>query len=293
MSLINFDCPECGHNLEVDEGGAGFIVKCPECGNPLQIPALPKSRRYRKIAVAAATFLAIALLFAINLFLWSHARNLEKQAAELAPLNDALQQAQAIAMTQDAEIGRLKKQIAEVKMPDVDALAQAALAALDETEALARELGTTRQRLLENSADDRSKLLRAHMAKLVQAAKNGLPVAPIITDVGPGQGVQGRKIVFPILPGPDGQNLRQNAEVAGIDGDKVSVLFVGGTATYSLSELHPGVAAYLPVDPLLALSRQRWGSEVFRVHQTLLAERDQKIAQLRDAVQAHLPAAAE
>ena len=87
--------------------------------------------------------------------------------------------------------------------------------------------------------------------------------------------------------------MRQNAEVAGIDGDKVSVLFVGGTATYSLSELHPGVAAYLPVDPLLALARQRWGSEVFRVHQTLLAERDQEIAQLRDAVQAHLPAAAE
>ena len=293
MSLINFDCPECGHNLEVDEGGAGFIVKCPECGNPLQIPELPKSRRYRKIAVAAATFLAIALLFAINLFLWSRARDLEKQVAELAPLNDALQQAQAQAMAQDAEIDRLNKQISEVKMPDVDALAQAALAAIEEAEALARELGGTRQRLLENSADDRSKLLRAHMAKLVQAAKNGLPVAPVITDVAPGQGVQGRKIVFPVLPGPDGQILRQNAEVAGIDGDKVSVLFVGGTATYALSELHPGVAAYLPVDPLLALSRQRWGSEVFRVHQTLLAERDQEIAQLRDAVQAHLPAQAE
>ena len=233
------------------------------------------------------------LLFAINLLLWSRAQNLEKQVTELAPLNDALQQAQAMAMAQDAEIERLKKQLAEVKMPDVDALAQAALAAIDEAEALARELGGTRQRLLENSADDRSKLLRAHMAKLVQAAKNGLPVAPVITDVGPGQGVQGRKIVFPILPGPDGQILRQNAEVAGIDGDKVSVLFVGGTATYALSELHPGVAAYLPVDPLLALSRQQWGSEVFRVHQTLLAERDQEIAQLRDAVQAHLPAQAE
>ena len=139
MALINFDCPECGHNLEVDEGGAGFIVKCPECGNPLQIPELPKSRRYRKIAGAAATFLAIALLFAINLFLWSRARNLEKQVAELAPLNDALQQAQAMALAQDAEIGRLQKQIAEVKLPDVDALAQAALAAIGEAEALARE----------------------------------------------------------------------------------------------------------------------------------------------------------
>ena len=42
MSLINFDCPECGHNLEVDERGAGFIIKCPACANPLQIPDLPR-----------------------------------------------------------------------------------------------------------------------------------------------------------------------------------------------------------------------------------------------------------
>lgn len=293
MALINFDCPECGHNLEVDEGGAGFIVKCPECGNPLQIPDLPTSRRYRKIAGAAATLLAIVLLFAINLFLWSRAQDLGKQVADLKPLNEVLQRAQAMNMAQEAEIDRLKKEISDVKMPDVDALAQAALAAIEETEALSQELGRARQRLLENSADDRTQLLRAHMGKLVQAAKNGLPVAPIVTDVAPGQGVQGRKIIFPVLPGPDGQILRQNAEVAGIEGDKVSVMFVGGTATYLLSELHPGVAAYLPVDPLLALSRARWKSEVFRVHQMLLAERDQKIAQLREAIQAQLPAEAE
>lgn len=290
MALINFDCPECGHNLEVDEGGAGFIVKCPECGNPLQIPQLPKSRRYRKIAAAAATLLAILLLFAINLFLWSRAQNLEKKVADLAPLNDALQRAQTINMAREAEIDRLQKTISEVKVPDVEALAQAALAAVEETETLSRELGSTSQRLLENSADDRTKLLREHMGKLVRAARNGLPAEPIVTDVGPGKGIQGRQIVFPVLPGPDGQILRNNAEVAGIDGDKVSVLFAGGTATYSLSELHPGVAAYLPVDPLLALPRQRWASEVFRVNQTLIAERDQKIAQLREAVQSHLPA---
>ncbi len=293
MSLINFDCPECGHNLEVDEGGAGFIVKCPECGNPLQIPELPKSRRMRKIAGAVATLLAILLLLAINLVLWSRAQNLHRQVAELQPLNEILQRAQAMNMEQEAEIDRLKKELSAIQMPDVDALGQAAQAALEEAERLARELGTTRQRLLENSADDRTKLLRTHMGELVQAAKNGLPVAPIVTDVAPGLGVQGRKIVFPVLPGPDGQVLRQNAEVAGIDGDKVSVMFVGGTATYSLSELHPGVAAYLPVDPLMALARPRWKSEVFRVHQTLLAAEDQRIAQLRGAIEAHLPAAAE
>ena len=62
MALINFDCPECGHNLEVDEGGAGFIVKCPECGNPLQIPELPRARRVVKVAMATATVLIVFLL---------------------------------------------------------------------------------------------------------------------------------------------------------------------------------------------------------------------------------------
>ena len=288
MALINFDCPECGHNLEVDEGGAGFIVKCPECGNPLQIPELPKSRRLRKIAAAAATFLAIVFLFAINLFLWFRAQSLAAQIADLKPLNQALQRAQTLAMEQDAEIQRLKTELAGVELPDVDALAAAALAAVAETEALARELDDVSRRLLENSASDRTTLLREHMRKLVQAAKNGLPAAPVETEAAPGKGIQGRQIVFPVLPGPDGQILRENAEVAGVDGDKVSVTFAGGTATYALSELHPGVAAFLPVDPLLALPRRQWGSEVFRVHQTLAAERDQKIAQLRDAIQAHL-----
>lgn len=102
--------------------------------------------------------------------------------------------------------------------------------------------------------------------------------------------MQGRKIVFPVLPGPDGQELRQNAVVAGVEGDKVSVLFEGGTATYLLSELHPGVAAFLPVDPLLVLPRRQREAETIRVHQLLQAERDQKIAQLRAAIEAHLPA---
>ena len=66
MALINFDCPECGHNLEVDEGGAGFIVKCPECGNPLQIPELPKSRRY--------LIISLCVLFAI-LLIWFFQRS--------------------------------------------------------------------------------------------------------------------------------------------------------------------------------------------------------------------------
>ena len=98
MSLINFDCPECGHNLEVDEGGSGFIVKCPECGNPLQIPELPRSRRIRKVAVAVLTLFAIAALFAINVRFWSQKRDLQQQVADLQPLGAALQQAQALSL---------------------------------------------------------------------------------------------------------------------------------------------------------------------------------------------------
>ena len=72
----------------------------------------------------------------------------------------------------------------------------------------------------------------------------------------------------------------------------MSVLFEGGTATYLLSELHPGVAAFLPVDPLLALPRRQRESETIRVYQTQQAERAEKIAQLRAAIEAQLPAAA-
>ena len=52
------------------------------------------------------------------------------------------------------------------------------------------------------------------------------------------------------------------------------------------------LAAFLPVDPLLALPRRQRDAEVVRVYQTQQAERDEKIAQLRAAVEAQLPAAA-
>jgi hypothetical protein len=290
MALINFDCPECGHNLEVDEGGSGFIVKCPECGNPLQIPALPRSRRIRKVAIAVATLLAIVLLFALNLLFWSQNRDLRQQVADLQPLGAALQQAQALSMRQDGELAKLKSDLAAIKLPEPGALSDAALAAIEEAEVLSRELEASSRKLLESSPNERSAILREHMRKLVESSKNGLPAAPVISDAGPGRGVQGRQIVFPVLPGPDGQVLRENAEITGVEDDKVSVKFAGGTATYLLTELHPGVAAYLPVDPLLVLPRKQWGSEVVRVQQTLNAARDEQIKQLREAIQALLPA---
>ncbi len=38
MADINFDCPHCGHNLDVNEKGAGLTVACPECSKSIEIP---------------------------------------------------------------------------------------------------------------------------------------------------------------------------------------------------------------------------------------------------------------
>ncbi len=38
MADINFDCPHCGHNLDVNERGAGLTVACPECSKNIEIP---------------------------------------------------------------------------------------------------------------------------------------------------------------------------------------------------------------------------------------------------------------
>jgi hypothetical protein len=69
------------------------------------------------------------------------------------------------------------------------------------------------------------------MKQVVEAAKNSLPAAPVLTDVGPGRGIQGRQIVFPLLPGPEGQPLRENAEITAVEDDKVFVRFAGDSAT--------------------------------------------------------------
>ncbi len=290
MALINFDCPECGHNLEVDARGAGFIIKCPECDHPLQVPDLPRSHRYRRFLSAGFTFAAVVVLFAANTYFWMQTKSLRASlASQEAFIDEFRQKAQLAAMMQEAEIARLHTEAGESRQASTEALAHAALDAIEEVETLARELEKTSRQFLDNHAGARTSLLREHMVKVVEAAKNGLPAAPVITDAGAGRGIQGRQIVFPVLPGPEGQTLRENAEVTAIHEDKVSVRFPGGSATYSLTELHPGVAAYLPVDRLLVLPRRQWAGEVLRIHQLRSAQRDEEIAKLRQAIEAHLP----
>ena len=290
MALINFDCPECGHNLEVDEGGAGFIVKCPECSNPLQIPDLPKSRRFAKTATLAATLVSILVLFAANTYFWREARSLRSQLAnELKAFDRFRDEAIALSMHQEKEIARLQDTADSIQPASAPDLADVALDAVEEAERLSRLLEQSTRDLLAQSSKARTELLRAHMEKLVENAKNGLPAQPSIDDLGPGRGIQGRKIVFPVLPGPDGQTIRENAEITAVDDDKVSVKFAGGSATYSLSELHPGVAAFLPVDRLLVLPRRQWPAEVSRLHQLESARRDERIAEIRAAAEKLLP----
>jgi hypothetical protein len=119
MALINFDCPECGHNLEVDEGGAGFIVKCPECANPLQIPGLPKSHRIRKwIAVAGRHAPGHrAALRRQSLPLVPRAQNPGAEVAELAAAGRSPPAGPGLSMEQDAEIARLKSRPGRSEAP--------------------------------------------------------------------------------------------------------------------------------------------------------------------------------
>ena len=291
MALINFDCPECGHNLEVDEGGAGFIVKCPECDSPLQIPSLPRARRYRKYGFISAALLAILLLLGANLWVGSLAKKSRQQLRDMeTAFADTVAQSQALALAQDHELAAVQEELARVKttVHATDALGQAALAAITAAESLAQELEAIATAYLKNNTDEQIRLLREDMAKRVASAKNSLPEPPKVSDLPPGQGVQGRLIVFPILLGQDGQKLRENAEITGIENGKISVRFPGGTATYRASELHPGVVAYLPVDPILALPRQQWASEITRIHQTAAARRDQGLHELRAAIEDNL-----
>lgn len=82
MADIKFNCPECGHNLYVDENGAGMIVPCPECSKQITIPVpspMPKARHANEPQSGkgssntsifnrrTAAFSAIGTIFAVTL----------------------------------------------------------------------------------------------------------------------------------------------------------------------------------------------------------------------------------
>ena len=38
MSDINFDCPQCGQNLEAPDTMAGLFIECPACSKVIKVP---------------------------------------------------------------------------------------------------------------------------------------------------------------------------------------------------------------------------------------------------------------
>lgn len=283
MAFINFDCPECGHNLEVDERGAGFIVKCPECHEPIQIPDMPSEtsgfRRHARTIAAVAVIVLLAAAAAWGAYA-SRAANARAAAAEAeaADLRDRLDDA-----SEQLELRLAAQQIQQKdKTQDrIDAVEDRARAILDLATTYLRALDDAENRLIENSKRDQEAIVRADVRERLEEAKAALPAAPEFGDAEAGRGLQnsGRTLLFPALVGAKGQTLRENAEITGIDGDQVSVRFGGGTATYRLSELHPGIVAYLPaVDPVLLVPPVQRKAEAIRLHQLEAARRADELA---------------
>ena len=40
MAFLNFDCPQCGQNLEIDDSWAGQEITCPKCDRTIFVPAI-------------------------------------------------------------------------------------------------------------------------------------------------------------------------------------------------------------------------------------------------------------
>lgn len=296
MAFINFDCPECGHNLEVDERGAGFIVKCPECQEPIQIPEMPaepdSSRAPARTvaAIAGAVLLAAAAAWG---FVAAHSANTRAEAAEAeaASLRDQLDEANDRIEVQLQTQQIQHRSETREQMGALDTLARRIF---DQATANLRALDDTERRLIEESRRDQDAIVRADIKAHLEDARDALPQAPIMGDAEAGRGLQnsGSTLVFPVLLGANGQPLRENAEITSIEGDQVSVRFDGGTASYRLYELHPGVVSYLPaVDPLLLVPPAKRKAEALRLHQLQSARRAEEFDKLGDELDAALHAA--
>ena len=45
---VNFNCPHCDQELEVDSGGAGQSIECPSCGESIVIPVATAANIFLK-----------------------------------------------------------------------------------------------------------------------------------------------------------------------------------------------------------------------------------------------------
>ena len=294
--LINFDCPHCSHNLEVDARGAGFIVRCPECNEPLQIPTPPPRFPWERIAVPVA----VALLFVATVVAYHlRFRDLvaQRDAAradrdQTAATNDSL-----AAERLQADLGTIAVQ---EELDTVSAERDALLpypelykTLADTAAQWANELSSTESRLLKASRADRDEALRDEFRSRIEAARGELPAPPDISPAPAGQVIAGRRIHFPVLPARDGHPLHQNAEIVGLDGPQIAVRYPGGSASYHPRELHLGVLSYLPLDPLLAFPERTWNAEIDKILAARQSSRQAALADLALPSPAEQPTAPE
>ena len=288
MALINFDCPECGHNLEVETEGAGSIVDCPECHHPLQIPELPSARLRRRILLGLRAAALVVLGFVLGLLVSfpasrsTAATNAPEANAPDAPAPDT----PAIAAAPSPELLAARDDLAAARKNLSRAREQADLFAQNGRElaslakSLSDRLAKSDEALFSGNPSARDAFLRAKLRARLADPANALPVPPVVSDTEAGKGFResGRSYLFPELLDRDGKVLRANATATAVDGDHLSVTFPGGAESYPFPRLHPGVIAALPdVDPLLSVPQKARAEEA---RKALRAETEERNAQI-------------
>lgn len=288
MALINFDCPECGHNLEVETEGAGSIVDCPECHHPLQIPELPSARRRRLLFAALRIAGLVAVGFVLGIVVARPAcapAEAPDAAVTPAATDTAAPSSAAIDALRD-EIDNLSNTLATTRKDLSRAREESALYArngheiADLAKSLSDRLAKSEEALFSGNASARDSFLRAKLRARLADPANALPVPPVVSDTEAGKGFRetGRVYLFPELPDRDGKVLRTNATATAVDGDHLSVSFPGGAESYPFPRLHPGVLAALPdVDPLLSVPAKARAEEA---RKALRAETEDRNAQI-------------
>lgn len=291
MALINFDCPECGHNLEVETEGAGSIVDCPECHHPLQIPELPSAVRRRRIfaALRIAGLVAVGFVLGIVLARPACAPDEAPDAAETpaaaAPSDASSAAVDALRDQLDDLRGTLaatRKDLARAR-EEASLFARNGLELADLAKSLSARLAKTEESLFSGNASERDKFLRGVLRARLADPANALPVPPVVSDTEAGKGFResGRSYLFPELLDRDGKVLRANATATSVNGDHLSVTFPGGAESYPFPKLHPGVLAALPdVDPILSVPPKARAEEVRKALRAETEERNADIANL-------------
>lgn len=291
MALINFDCPECGHNLEVETEGAGSIVDCPECHHPLQIPELPSAVRRRRIFAALRIAGLVAVGFVLGIVVAKPAcAPTEAPADAEAPA--AVPHTDASAATIDvlrSQLDEARNNLTSTRKDLSRAREEAELYArngrelADTAKSLSDRLAKAEEGLYAANASARDKFLRGVLRSRLADPANALPVPPVVSDVEAGKGFResGRSYLFPQLLDRDGKVLRENATATSIDGDHLSVSFPGGAESYPFPRLHPGVLAALPdVDPILAVPPKARADEARKALRAETEDRNASIANL-------------